>query len=122
MRILERDKQTIYFQNFMGKTEKTEVVNGKTIRLGEYELTYGDKTSALVYVSPPKGTRQAGMGKATLEPIGVVEKYQRTIISEEPLGITEESLVWVDSETEPDYKVVLIGHSYHHSTYIIIKL
>ena len=39
MRILERDKQTIYYQNYLGKTEKTKVVGGETIRLGEYEET-----------------------------------------------------------------------------------
>lgn len=122
MRILERDKQTIYYQKYLGKTEKTETVGTETIRLGEYEISYGEKESAEVYVSTPKGTRQSGVGKAILEPEGIVTKYQRTIVSEKDLGIGEDSLVWIDSEDKADYRVALVGKSYHHVVYIVIKL
>lgn len=123
MRILERDKQTIYYQNYLGKTEKTKTVGGETIRLGEYEETYDDMQSAKVYVSVPKSTRQSGYGQAQLEPIGNVSHYRRTIVSETDLGITINSLVWIDSTTEqPDYRVESIGKSYHHTMYTVKEL
>lgn len=122
MRILERDKQTIYYQNYLGKTEKTKVVGGETIRLGEYEETYDDVKSADVYVSIPKSTRQSGYGQATLEPIGNVSHYRRTIVSETDLGITENSLVWIDSTEQADYRVESVGKSYHHTVYTVKQL
>lgn len=123
MRILERDKQTIYYKNYMGKTEKTKTVGGETIRLGEYEETYDDMKSAKVYVSTPKSAKQNGRGQAQLEPIGNVSHYKRTIVSETDLGITINSLVWIDSTTEQaDYRVESVGKSYHHTMYTVKEL
>lgn len=122
MRILERDKQTIYYQTFLGKTEKTKQVGGETIRLGEYELTYDDMRSAKVYVSTPKSAKQSGSGQAQLEPVGNVSHYKRTIVSETDLGITIDSLVWIDSTDQADYKVESVGKSYHHVLYAVKQL
>lgn len=124
MRILERDKQTIYFCNYLGKTEKTKTIGGETIRLGEYEETYGEQQTAKVYVSVPKGATQIGYGKAALEPIGNVSHYQRMIISETDLGLTIDSLVWIDADPTgtADYRVEMVAKSYHHTQYIVKQL
>ena len=122
MRILERDKQTIYYQTYLGKTEKTKVVGGETIRLGEYELSYDDVKSAKVYVSVPQSAKDSGSGQAELEAIGNVSHYKRTIVSETDLGITENSLVWIDSTEQADYRVESVGKSYHHVLYRVKQL
>lgn len=122
MRILERDKSTIYYQTYLGKEEKTKEVGGQTIRLGEYEISYSEKQSAGVYVSTPKGASRSGDGKAELEPTGNVSHYRRTLISDKDIGLTINSLVWIDSETEPDYRVDLVGKSYHHFIYIVKEI
>ena len=120
MRISTRDKRQVWFETYLGKTEKTETVNGQTIRLGEYDISYGSMFGTWVYVSIPKGMAQATSGNATIEPYGTETFYRRYIISEVDLGLTVESRVWIETnhETEePDYRVTRIGRSYNHYIY-----
>ena len=124
MRISVRDKREVWFETYLGKQEKTETVgtgqDAVTYRLGEYELSYGALFSAWVYVSIPKGMAQATSGNATIEPYGTETFYRRYIISENDLGLTVESRVWIDVPHEtsnPDYRVTRIGRSYNHYIY-----
>ena len=120
MRISTRDKREIHYKTYNGKVEKTETINGETYRLGEYELSYGEIQSADVYVSIPKGMAQATSGNATIEPYGAETAYRRYIISEVDLGMTVESMVWIDATDitgNPDYRVTRIGRSYNHFIY-----
>ena len=141
MRISNRDQRNIHYKIYSGKVEKTETVgtgqSAVTYRLGEYTLSYGEMQSAWVYVSIPKGMAQATSGNATIEPYGAETSYRRYIISEVDLGMTVESMVWIDAyaggtttttvngvETttpippdNPDYRVTRIGRSYNHFIY-----
>lgn len=122
MRISVRDKRTIHYKVYNGKTELTETIGGETIRLGEYELSYGDLQSASVYVSIPRGMSGMAMGStgnAQIREYGVSTEYRRYIISEADLGITEETIVWVDADVteKADYRVTRAGHSFNHFIY-----
>lgn len=141
MRISNRDKRKIHYKVYQGKTEKTETVgtgnDAVTYRLGEYELSYGEMQSAWVYVSIPKGMATASGGGAEIKQYGVDSSYRRYVISESDLGITTESVVWIDAyaggttttiengvETtttipaeKADYRVTRVGHSYNHFIY-----
>ena len=124
MRITTRDKRQVWFETYLGKTEKTETVgtgaSAVTYRLGEYTISYGALFSAWVYVSIPKGMAQATSGNATIEPYGTETFYRRYIISEVDLGLTVESRVWIDTDhdtQDPDYRVTRIGRSYNHYIY-----
>ena len=124
MRITTRDKREVWFETYLGKTEKTETVgtgaSAVTYRLGEYEISYGTVFEAWVYVSIPKGMAQATSGNATIEPYGTETSYRRYIISEVDLGLTVESRVWIDTDhdtQDPDYRVTRIGRSYNHYIY-----
>lgn len=123
MRISNRDKRTIHYKVYQGKTEKTETIgtglDAVTYRLGEYDLTYSAMQSADVYVSIPKGMAQATSGNATIEAYGAETAYRRYIISESNLGMTVESMVWIDADISEnsDYRVTRIGRSYNHFIY-----
>ncbi len=117
MRILERDKQTVYCATYEGKTEKTKEVKGKTIKTGEYAETYSDPMAVEVFVSVPKG-------RAIYTPKGIVTQYIRNVYSETDLGLTEESVFWIGVEPteKPNYRVLNVSISFHHAFYEIEKV
>lgn len=88
MRILDRDKEIVYFAKYYDKSEI--IKNGK--RTGEYQLAYSAPFKAKVYVSTtmPKNT-----GKSELQPSGNVTHYLRTIVSEADLGLDINDLFWI---------------------------
>ena len=121
MRITTRDKRQVWFETYYGKTEKTETINGETVRLGEYDISYGEMAFVYAYVSIPKGMAQATSGNATIEPYGTETSYRRYIISEVDLDLTTESRLWIEVDPstgdDPDYRVTRIGRSYNHYIY-----
>lgn len=84
MRLLERNKQTIYYRNYSGMSAITE----SGIETGEYEKTYGSMNIAKAYV-------KSAVGNNTAEPFGDFTTKQRTIYFEGVPEINEYSQVWV---------------------------
>lgn len=131
MRVSIRDKRFFYYALYVGKTEKTEVIGGETIKLGEYEITYVAPQKAFAYVSIPRMTANASSGKAEIEPYGVDTTYRRYIISESAISsMAVDSVCWIDVLPEmengspkpngnvaPDYRVTKVAHSFHHYIY-----
>lgn len=131
MRVSTRDKRTFYYATYASKTEMTETVNGETIRLGEYEITYGTPQEVFAYVSIPRMMANASSGKAEIEPYGVDTLYRRYIISESAISsMAVDSVCWIDVLPEmengspkpngnvaPDYRVTRVAHSFHHYIY-----
>lgn len=132
MRISTRDKRTFYYATYVGKTEKTEVIGGATIRLGEYDITYAKPQKAFEYVSIPRMMANANSGTAKVEPYGVDTMYRRYIISEQAItSLAVDSVCWIDVLPEmdsngepkangnvaPDYRVTRVAHSFHHYIY-----
>lgn len=132
MRISTRDKRTFYYATYVGKTEKTEVIGGETIRLGESDITYATPQKAFAYVSIPRMMANANSGTAKVEPYGVDTMYRRYIISEQAItSLAVDSVCWIDVLPEmdnngepkangnvaPDYRVTRVAHSFHHYIY-----
>lgn len=132
MRVSTRDKRFFYYALYVGKTEKTEVIGGETIKLGEYEITYVAPQKAFAYVSIPRMMANANSGTAKVEPYGVDTMYRRYIISEQAItSLAVDSVCWIDVLPEmdnngepkangnvaPDYRVTRVAHSFHHYIY-----
>lgn len=131
MRVPTRDKRTFYYATYVSKTEKTETIGGETIRLGEYEITYGTPQSVFAYVSIPRMMANANSGTAKIEQYGVDTTYRRYIISESEIpSMAIDSVCWIDVLPEmengdpkpngnvaPDYRVTKVAHSFHHWLY-----
>lgn len=84
MRLLERNKQTIYYRNFDQMTPIT--VDG--LETGEYEKTYGSMNIVRAYV-------KSAVGVSSAEPFGDFTSKQRTIYLEGATDINEYSQIWV---------------------------
>lgn len=119
MRALERNKQTIYFANYTGRSVITDE-NG--LETGESELSYSTPTSAKVNVS-------ASRGEASLDLFGTDLNYTNTIVTDKDLGIDENSILWVGKEayqgsvvTPHNYIVASVAKSLNSVVYAIRKV
>lgn len=119
MKALERNKQTIYFANFTGKSTITDT-NG--LYTGEYELTYSNPVKTKVNVS-------ASRGQAEIDLFGTDLNYTNTIATDTDLGIDEHSILWVGKEayqgsviTPHNYIVASIAKSLNSFVYAIRKV
>ena len=90
MRILERDKELVYYAKYAGKEEV--IINGK--RTGEQAITYTSPNKKRVYVST---VMPVGSGNAYLEAYGNRSKYDRTVVSETDLGLSINDVFWIQS-------------------------
>lgn len=115
MKALERNKQKIYYANFIGKTE---VYDDDGLYTGEYELSYTNPEEVSVNVS-------ASRGQAEIELFGTDLNYTNTIVSDKDLGIDENSILWVGTSTASiphNYSVVAIAKSFNSFVYAIRKV
>lgn len=111
MKTLERNKQTIFYKNYVGTSMVTDLNGFKT---GEKTTIYGKQESARVNVSASKG-------EATTELFGTDLNYSRTIMSDYDLGIDENSILWINNNASAahDYVVVSKAKSLNSVTYAI---
>lgn len=119
MRALERNKQKIYFANYLGKTD---TYDEDGLLTGEPTVSYTEPTSAKVNVS-------ASRGEAYLDLFGTDLNYTNTIVSDKDLGIDENSILWVGKEpyinnelSSHNYTVVSIAKSFNSVVYAIRKV
>ena len=87
MRLLERNKQTVYYRNFK---EKTAIKVANTdIETGEFEKTYYPMQSVDAYV-------KSAIGNNAAEPFGDFTNKQRTVYYENgAANMNEYSQLWV---------------------------
>lgn len=120
MRLLERNKQTIYYRNYEGMTP---IMDG-SLETGEYEKTYGSINIIRAYVKSAVGTNAA-------EPFGDFTSKQRTIYIEGATEINEYSQIWVGIDptlvngkpTVPhNFDVIGVAHGLNHSRVSIRKV
>lgn len=95
MRLLERNKQTVYWRNLTGTTAiTTSDGGGNTLETGEYQKTYGTIKSARFYV-------KSAIGENAAEPFGDFTAKRRTIYAlPQDTDINEFSLLWVGIDPE----------------------
>lgn len=87
MRSLLRNQQRIFYKKLEGEEELVDQYGNST---GTYVPVYGELRSALLCVSPNKGTTEG-------EQFGTLLDYDRTMTtSDATLDIEETSVLWVD--------------------------
>ena len=111
MKTLHRNKQTFYYSNYLDKLPLKDENGDLT---GEYTNYYSVPASALGYIT-------AARGQAELDMFGVNTNYTKTIITDYDLGLTEDSILWIENDTAHsyDYIVVAVAKSLNHFTYAI---
>lgn len=128
MRLLDRNKQTVYWRNFTGKSVITTVDEyGNTLETGEWEKTYGEVKSTRLYV-------KSAIGMNNAEPYGDFTTKQRTIYAlPQETDINEYSLIWVGVDPQVDeesgeptvphnFTVDGISHGLNHIRIVIRKV
>ena len=97
MRILERNKQDIWYANPTGFTYATDTNGFKT---GEKKITYGTATKARMSMAISSGANNLGsQGIADVEPFGIVTGYTHRAVTEDMnCTMGEESRVWFGIE------------------------
>lgn len=111
MRILERNKTTIYYANPTGKTENIDLNGNYT---GEYTLIYGTPIKV-------SGVLRTPLGSAMYGAYGNGTRYDRSfIVDDMNCAISINSRLWIDRSTtqQPsNYICVAVKKSYDHIKY-----
>lgn len=119
MRTLERNKQTIYYANYTGKTD---IYDENGLYTGVKAPTYTDPVKIKVNVS-------ASRGQAEIDLFGTDLNYTNTITIDNDYGIDEHSILWFGKEpylnnelTPHNYIVVSVAKSLNSIVYAIRKV
>ena len=95
MRVLERNKQTIYYATYVSETANTE----SGYETGENTITYSTPVAIRVNVSPARG-------RVNVELFGDSLDYDRVVVTDDlTCPISETSVLWVDSVPDQNGKV-----------------
>lgn len=99
MRGLIRNKQPVWYANYLGKTEIIDM-NGN--RTGEFTESYSEPVMAMMNVAPAKGY-------VDWNPFGVYTPYDIAAMTlEMDLPIKETSVFWVGVEPTEHYNYVVV--------------
>ena len=99
MRALERNKVTLYYANYTGKTP---IIDDNGLNTGEYLLAYSDPIEIRANVS-------AATGNNSTDLFGVNVDCDKIIVLAEPaLDIADTSVLWIDeSDTAQPYDYIV---------------
>ena len=108
MRILARNKKSLWYSNVTGSTYATDSNGFKT---GEKIITYGTPAEVKMSMAISSGANNLGsQGMATVEPYGIATGYTHRAVTEDlNCPMDEESKVWygrTPTETRNVQKVV----------------
>lgn len=96
MRLLARNKQTVYYQNYKSVALTTAGGGGNTLYTGERAVVYDTLKSVKCYVKSAIGTNEA-------EPFGDFTSKRRTMyVEKNKATITEQSILWVGIDPKPN--------------------
>ena len=113
MRVLEINKQPMWYALCTGKTEVIDEYGNHT---GVYRVSYGTPVYYPVNMSQSRGT-------ADLEMFGITADYDRTFVTTDmDCPIAEDSIIWFGADPESDphnYVVYQIANSLNSITYAI---
>jgi len=118
MRSLARNKQTIYYALYDGKTEIIDEYGNKT---GEYVTSYKSPVSFRINVSAARGT-------ADVEQFGINANYSKTMVTNDmTCPISETTRLWIDTPAfdllenvlPHNYVVTAVAKSINSITYAI---
>lgn len=99
MRLLRRNLKTVYWKNYVGKTQ---IVDSNGLKTGEYAITYSDLYEAKMNVS-------ASRGVASEEMFGISTNYSKVLMTADMnCSIDEHSILWIDTDTSNPYNYVVV--------------
>ena len=99
MRGLLRNKQPIWYANYLGKTE---IIDANGNRTGEFTESYSDPVKIMVNLAPAKGY-------VDWSPFGIYTPYDIAAMTlEMDLPITEKSVIWIGIPTTEHYNYVVV--------------
>ena len=107
MRLLDRNKQTVYWRNLTGASAMTTTDEfGNILETGEWVKTYGEVKSARVYV-------KSAIGMNNADPYGDFTSKQRTIYAlPEETDIDEFSILWIGIDPILDEGEPTVPHNF----------
>lgn len=107
MRLLDRNKQTVYWRNLTGASAMTTTDEfGNILETGEWVKTYGEVKSARVYV-------KSAIGMNNADPYGDFTSKQRTIYAlPEETDIDEFSILWIGIDPMLDEGEPTVPHNF----------
>ena len=123
MRTMVRNKTTIFYANYQGKTRLRDEYGNLT---GEYKVSYDTPTEVKANVS-------AASGEATTSQFGNSVSYDKVIVLDDPkFPISETSVLWIDTlpvitadgttETPHDYIVKRVATSLNSISIAVSKV
>jgi len=115
MRILNRNKQTIYYALYEGKVPLRDEYGNET---GEYAIQHSPPVAVRLNVS-------AARGESATRAFGESEDYDKILVTNKThLPITPTSLLWVDvpPPAMPDYSVRRIARSLNYLSIAVSKI
>lgn len=115
MRLLRRNLKTVYWKNYVGKTQTVDEYGNRT---GEYVLSYGDLIEAKMNVS-------ASRGAASEEMFGISTNYTKVLMTSDiNCSMDEHSILWIDKPTSGphDYVVVRKAKSLNSIAYAVLEV
>ena len=105
MRVVQRDKRTVWYAFYNGVTE---IINNDGEYTGEYEVNYTTPVKARMNVS-------GGRGAADVAMFGFDSRYARSIVTEDlNTPFNTETVFWIETDpaTQPhDYRVVGVSRT-----------
>ena len=121
MRVLTRNKQTLWYKNAIGAEP---VLDENGLRTGNIQNTYSEAIRAEMSMAISSGANNLGsQGMAEVEPYGLITGYTHRAVTEDMYcSMNEESLVWYgrDPEKEPyNFRVVRKAKSLNHLIYYL---
>lgn len=121
MRVLTRNKQTLWYKNAIGAEP---VLDENGLRTGNIQNTYSEAIRAEMSMAISSGANNLGsQGMAEVEPYGLITGYTHRAVTEDmDCSMNEESLVWYgrNPETEPyNFRVVRKARSLNHLIYYL---
>ena len=115
MRVLNRNKQKIYYKTYVGKTK---ILDEDGYYTGESEITYSDLIEAKMNVS-------ASRGVASEEMFGVSLNYSKLLVTDDiNCPMDEHSILWIDKPTDQPYNYVVVrkAKSLNSITYAVLEV
>lgn len=94
-RTVSRNKQTIYYQMFLGKDEK---INADGTRSGQYEENYGEMTPLRVHISWGTFTAVSSGNRTYFTPYGIDNNYSISLYLDNDMGFSPTTLIWVGEQ------------------------
>ena len=111
-----RNKRPVTYKNYVSTEYVTDTSGNKT---GRKEVVYSDPKIMYVSVSTPTGN-------AVLEMFGTNENYDKVIVADGRLDISENSILWVDvsydTDVPFDYTISKIVRNHNYLTIGIRKV